>query len=99
MTEKIRCDECPYAKDTYPGKVDAWGNHFHICGMTGNIVYTKPRREPRYNGKGWINFPVSGCGLFESAEEALGSMTAAERERAIQRPQVSIFDLLDGGER
>lgn len=40
----IKCDTCPRCKDTYPGKVDADGYHFHICGMSGNIVYTIPHK-------------------------------------------------------
>ena len=77
----IRCDTCPYCKDSYPGKLDAFGNHFHICGMTGNMVYTEPRKEKRYSGVGWIHFGVSGCGLFETTEEALSNMTEIERKR------------------
>ena len=77
----IRCDTCPYCKDEYPGKVDAQGNHFCICGMTGNMVYTEPRREKRYSGQGYIKFGISGCGLFDTVDEALASMTEIERER------------------
>ena len=77
----IRCDTCPYCKDEYPGKVDAQGNHFHICGMTGNMVYTEPRREKRWSGPGYIKFGISGCGLFDTVDAALASMTEIERER------------------
>ncbi len=77
----IRCDTCPYCKDEYPGKVDAHGNHFHICGMTGNMVYTEPRKEKRWSGPGYIHFETSGCGLYKTAEDALASMTEVERER------------------
>jgi len=77
----IRCDTCPYCKDEYPGKVDTQGNHFHICGMTGNMVYTEPRREKRYSGPGYIKFGISGCGLFDTVDSALASMTEIERER------------------
>ena len=70
-TEKmITCDICPRCKDEYPDKVDRAGNHFCICGMSGNIVYTAPRRERRLFGGGYIYYGVSGCGLYESVEDA-----------------------------
>lgn len=88
MTEKrlsidnmIRCDTCPRCKDAYPGKLDRDGYHFHICGMSGNIVYTTPHRIRRYNGKGYINLGVSSCALYESIEDAMTHMTAAEIRR------------------
>jgi hypothetical protein len=81
----IRCDTCPYCKDTYPGKLDSQGNHFHICGMTGNMVYTEPRKEKRYSGSGWIHYGVSSCGLFGTKEEVLEHMTEIERKRYYER--------------
>ena len=47
----IKCDTCPRCKDTYPDKVDFDGNHFHICGMSGNMVYTEPRKVKRQVGR------------------------------------------------
>lgn len=82
---KIKCDTCPYAKDKYPGKVDHAGNHFHICGMSGNMIYLEPRREKKYSGSGYIYFGITGCGLFESVDEALASMTEIERERWMKK--------------
>ena len=81
----IRCDTCPRCKDIYPGKLDSFGNHFCICGMTGNMVYTEPRKEKRYSGAGWIQFDISSCGLFETVDEALASMTEIERQRYKER--------------
>jgi hypothetical protein len=49
--------------------------------MTGNMVYTEPRREKRWSGPGYIKFGISGCGLFDTVEDALASMTEIERER------------------
>jgi hypothetical protein len=81
MRTFIKCDVCPRCKDTYPGKVDADGYHFHICGMGGNKVYTIPHRIKRYNGKGYINFGISSCGIYESVEDALKDMTEPEIKR------------------
>lgn len=77
----IKCDTCPRCKDKYPGKLDRDGYHFHICGMSGNIVYTVPRRIRRLSGRGYINCGVSSCGLYETVEDALKSMTETERRR------------------
>ena len=77
----IGCDTCPYCKDEYPGKLDSFGNHFHICGMTGNMVYTQPRKEKKYSGAGWMRFGISSCGLFNSPGEVLARMTEPERQR------------------
>lgn len=33
----IKCSECPRFKDHDPNKVDYQGNHFGICGMSGNM--------------------------------------------------------------
>ena len=81
LSKKIKCDTCPRCKDAYPDKVDNFGNHFCICGMSGNMVYTQPRTEKRYSGKGFIHFEVSGCGLYDTVEDALASMTESERQR------------------
>lgn len=77
----IKCDTCPRCKDTYPGKLDYFGNHFHICGMSGNMVYTMPRKEKRQCGGGYIHYGVSGCGLYDTIEKALADMTEPERRR------------------
>lgn len=65
----IRCDECPQCKDQYPGKTDVDGYHFHICGMSGNIVYTTPHKIKRVFGSGYIHEGISGCGLYETAAD------------------------------
>ena len=77
----IKCDTCPRCKDTYPGKVDADGYHFHICGMSGNIVYTIPHNVKRVSGKGYLHFDVGGCGLYDTIEDALKDMTESEIRR------------------
>lgn len=77
----IKCDTCPRCKDTYPDKLDCNGNHFYICGMSGNIVYKEPWKEKRLCGSGYIHHSVSGCGLYESVEDALKHMTESERRR------------------
>lgn len=66
----INCDTCPRCKDVYPDRVDIDGYHFCICGMSGNIVYTIPRKVRRHNGRGYIYFDVSTCGLYETVEDA-----------------------------
>ena len=86
----IRCDTCPYCKDEYPGKVDACGHHFHICGMTGNIVYTYPRRVKRYSGPGYLRFGVSSCGIFETVDDVLAHMTEIERKRYYERTKQNV---------
>ena len=85
LTKKIKCDTCPYCKNTCMGKLDVHGNHFHICGMTGNMVYTEPRKEKRISGSGWIHYDISTCGLFETVDEALACMTEPERKRYYER--------------
>lgn len=77
----IKCDACPRCKDTYPGKLDRDGYHFHICSLTGNIVYTIPRKVKKLSGRGYIHYGVGSCGLYGSIEDALKSMTEAERRR------------------
>lgn len=77
----IRCDTCPYCKDSCPGKVDSDGNHFHICGLTGNMVYTEPRRVKKWSGPGYLKYGISSCGIFETVEKALENMTDIERQR------------------
>lgn len=77
----LRCDECPRCVDKYPDRFDRDGYHFHICGMSGVMVYTIPRKERRYSGHGYIHFGVSGCGLYETVEDALRHMTQSEFER------------------
>ena len=77
----IRCNECPRCKDEYPDKLDRDGYPFQICGMTGNIVYTIPHKIKKYSGNGYIHLGVSGCGLYQTIEEALEHMTESERRR------------------
>ena len=77
----IKCDKCPRCKDVYPGKLDSYGYHYHICGMGGNIVYTTPHKIKKACGKGWLSYGVSGCGLYDTVEDALQHMTDAEKQR------------------
>jgi len=81
----IRCDTCPRCYDAYPGKLDSFGNHFHICGMTGNMVYTEPRKEKRISGSGWIHYGINSCGLYETIDAALANMTEPEKKRYYER--------------
>ena len=93
----INCSECPRCKDVYPADcVDHHGNHFCIWGMGGNIVYTYPRKERKYNNQGWIHFPESSCGLYNTFEDAFKAMTKPEQDRwkAKHEPQISIFELI-----
>ena len=77
----IKCNECLQCKDTYLGRVDNDGYHFHICGMGGNTVYTIPRKINRYSGKGYIYRDISSCGIYKTVEDALEDMTEPERRR------------------
>ena len=77
----LKCDECPRCNDTYPGTVDKDGYHFHICGMSGNIVYPTSHRIKRATGSGYINCGVDSCGLYESVEDALAHMTESQIRR------------------
>lgn len=77
----IKCDTCPRCKDKYPGKLDRDGYHYHICGMSGNIVYTIPHKIKRLSGRGYIHCGISSCGLYDTVENALKSMTDSERRR------------------
>ena len=77
----LRCIDCPRCKDVYPDRVDDYGNHFYICGMSGNKVYKETREERRYNGKGYIHFGYGSCGLYETVDDALKHMTKSEIER------------------
>lgn len=88
MREVIRCDTCPRCKDVYPGKLDADGYHFHICGLTGNKVYTIPHKLKRYSGNGYLHLGISSCGMYESVEEALEHMTEPERRRYFEKQEV-----------
>ena len=72
--QMINCDTCPRCKDTYPDRVDADGYHFYICGMSGNIVYKEPHKTKRRYGSGYINYGISGCGLYETVDDALDAM-------------------------
>ena len=86
LAKKIRCDTCPRCKDIYPpDKVDSFGNHFCICGMGGNMVYPKPRKEKRYSGKGYIHYDIDGCGLYDTIDEALAAMNDIERQDYYER--------------
>ena len=75
----IHCKDCPRCKDSR--RTDNNGNHFSICGMTGNMVYTEPRREKRFSGKGWIRFSDSSCGIYETFDDAFDAMTKTEQKR------------------
>ena len=77
----IGCDTCPRCKDIYPDKVDMWGYHYCICGMTGNIVYKIPHKIKKATGKGWLKLGIGGCGLYESVQRALADMTESEIRR------------------
>ena len=81
MSDYIRCDTCPWCYDRYPGKLDRDGHHFYICGVGGNMVYKEPRKVKRISGSGYLHYPVSGCGLYKSVEEALEHMTEPEIAR------------------
>ena len=94
----IKCKDCPRCKDVYPpDTVDHNGNHFCICGMSGNIVYTYPRKEKKYNGKGYIKISESSCGLYQTFDDAFKAMSQAERLRwkAKNKEQISIFDIME----
>jgi len=94
----IKCKDCPRCKDVYPPEtVDHNGNHFCICGMSGNIVYTYPRKEKRYNGKGYIKFSEDSCGIYKTFEDAFNAMSKPEqlRWRAKNKEQISIFDIME----
>ena len=86
----IKCDTCPWCKDTDPEKVDQNGYPYHICGMSGNIVYTIPRKEKRYSGSGYIHFGISSCGLFHTVDEVLAVMTEPERQRYYERKKDNV---------
>jgi len=79
--KKITCDICPRCRDNYPNSTDGEGNHFCICGMSGNMVYTQPRKVKRYSGPGYLHFGISSCGLYDSIEDALEHMTESEIKR------------------
>lgn len=68
MREFITCAECPHCKDIYPNEVDANGYPFQICDLGGNIVHTKPWKEKRCTGGGYIHHDVSSCRIFEKKE-------------------------------
>lgn len=85
----IRCDTCPRCRDEYPGRLDRNGYHFHICGMSGNKVYTTPRKEKRYSGPGYIKFGICSCGIYNTIDDALASMTEAEKREYYKRQHAS----------
>ena len=68
----IKCDTCPRCKDVYTDRLDYNGNHFFICGMSGNIVYKEPWKEKRLCGSGYIHHSVSGCGQAIDWKEGEG---------------------------
>lgn len=93
----IMCSQCPFCKDVYPPDcVDHHGNHFCICGQGGNIVYTYPRKERKYNNQGWIHFPEDSCYMYKTFEDAFKAMSepAQRRWKAKHEPQISIFELI-----
>ena len=74
----IKCDECPRCRDDYPGQLDRDGYHFHVCSMSGNMVYTTPHKIKKVSGEGYINCEISTCGLYQTIEEVLARMTKQE---------------------
>lgn len=77
----VHCNECPYCYDPDPAYVDYFGNHPKICGMSGNMVYTEPRKVKRLTGSGYIHYDIGSCGLYRTVEDALKSMCESERRR------------------
>jgi len=75
----MKCADCPRWYDPYPEKRDAYGNHAVICGMSGNLIYLEPRREPKYSGGGYMYFKAYGCNIYGSPEEALAAMLKPEK--------------------
>jgi hypothetical protein len=53
------------------------------------MVYTKPRKEKRISGSGWIHYDISSCGLFETVDEAMARMTEPEKKRYYERMEVT----------
>ena len=49
------------------------------------MVYTQPRKVKRWSGPGYLHFGISSCGIFETMEDALASMTEIERKRYYER--------------
>lgn len=86
----IHCDICPYCKDLYPDRVDSDGNHYEICGMTGNMVYTEPGRIKRVSGHGWIHYGIGSCRLFVTVDQVLANMTEIERQRYYERTNQNV---------
>lgn len=85
--EVLKCKDCPRCKDADPGKVDHEGNHYAICGMGGNMVYPEERKVKRVSGRGYIYYPPSGCGMYDTVEQALAQMTEIEVRRYKERTQ------------
>lgn len=83
----IKCSECPRCEDPYPGKTDEDGYHFHICGMSGNIVYAAPHKMKRYSGHGYIHLGEGSCWIYETEEDVLRHMTRSEIERWKKRKE------------
>ena len=48
------------------------------------MVYTKPRKEKRYSGKGHIHFSESSCGIYETFEDAFNAMTEVKQKRWLE---------------
>ena len=93
----VKCAECPRCKDS--GRIDHNGNHFCICGMSGNMVYPEPRKEKRMSGRGWIHFSESSCGLYNTFDDAFNAMTAIEQKRWTEKneanKQITILEWLE----
>ena len=84
-TGKLKCKDCPRFKDS--GHTDYEGNHFGICGMGGNMVYPEERKVKRARGSGYIHYPPSGCGMYDTVEQALADMTEIAVRRYKERMQ------------
>ena len=82
---KLKCKDCPRFKDS--GHTDYEGNHFGICGMGGNMVYPEERKVKRVSGHGYIHYPPSGCGMYDTVEQALADMTEIAVRRYKERIQ------------
>lgn len=49
------------------------------------MVYKEPRKEPRYNGHGYVHYGPGSCGLYETIEDVLSDMTESEIRRWKER--------------
>lgn len=87
ISQKLRCRDCPQCLDNYPGKKNAEGVHFYICGMTGNKVYKDPWIEKRNSG-GYFHHGAGSCGLYDCGKHVF-NMTEAEKRRRVNERRKS----------